>query len=186
MSARIEHPMGLAAPAEWAHTGHTSAAEFRKWLESKAPAKGGKFHAKAGKRAGLGHYLRSALEADAERLLRFLGYQSWIQSDAPPAEGRWYRYEGAEFKLTAKKGATVFYKPDFHLWDEGRYSLWETKGCMDARSKRALTLMKNRHPELPLAVISREELQERKTTALWEARRRGERVLDIPNWEGHA
>lgn len=175
----MEHPHGLPPPEEWFAKGRVGAAEFRKWLESTTPARSHKFNAKVGYYADLGHSLKSLLEADCERLLRFLGYAPCTE---PPGTGKFYRYEGTEYLLATRRGKTVGYKPDFHLWADGTHSLWEAKGCLDARSKRALSLMAAQHPELPITLITREELEARKAEALYAARRRGEHVLDVPHW----
>jgi len=182
----MTHPQGLAPPREWwtEQKGRASTKQYQEWLaSSEEKAKRSKFNANVGPRPDLGHSLKSNLEANTERLLRFIGYTPWTEKGEPSSIGKFYRYEGQEYLLTTKRGKTVGYKPDFHLWVDGVRTIWESKGCLDARSKRALTLMAKQYHELPITLITREELSARAAEALYAARRRGEKVLEIPGWE---
>jgi hypothetical protein len=127
------------------------------------------------------------LEANTERLLRFMGYQQWTGEGAPPADGRYYRYEGAKIVLTVHQGKPdehgVCYVPDYWLWDGGACSIWECKGKMRGQDKLKIRLMGLQHPEWPLTVITDVELDLRRTEAIYAARRRGAQVVDINCWE---
>lgn len=194
MAGGFEHPHGLAPPPDWFEPGrHVTSAEYRKWLAMKPgqQTKGAKFHQKAGRRADLGNlYLKSKLEANVLRLLLFLGFVLWTQKGVdPPHEGCWVAYEWRRFRLVANAGKEtekpVLYLPDFHIWQDGEYSLWEAKGVMDQRSKRLLRLMAEQHPEIALTVITAGELAARKMEALLRARRERNEpgILDVPGWE---
>ena len=144
-----------------------------------------KFNANAGYREHLGHHVKSSLENNTELLIRFLGYVPWADKvQSPPADGLYYRYEGQELLLPTKRGKIVGYVPDFHLWEaNGKYHLWECKGLMNQRSKQRISLMAVHYPDIPLRVITAPELNALKAEALYAARRRGEKVLDIAGWE---
>lgn len=175
MTARIEHPLGLAAPAEWAQTGHASAAEFRKWLESTGTSRASsKWKGKGGRRADLGHSCRSSMEANFERYLRFLGYRPWLEKhpSTPPLEsgGKWYRYEGRRWDFVARDGGPIkthtgFYLSDFEVWpgliDRSRpYEALEVKGYLDGASKTKLNRMDKQFPEAALELITPERFSE--------------------------
>lgn len=188
-----DHPLGLAPPAEWwtEQKGHASTEQYRAWQASTWSASGrpSKYGADAGYYADLGHYLRSKLEAQTERLIRYLGYCQLSRADPVPETGRWYKYECARIQLPGREGAVIVYKPDFQVWDQdkGEYSIWEAKGAMTQKSKTILRLMEKQHPEIPLKLITAVELRTLADAALWEAKRRGEKTPAIPGWdEGHS
>lgn len=181
---------GESPPSEWwtQHGGRIPAEWLRAWQngEGGAKKKRGKFGANIGHRKDLGFSVRSSLEADMARLLLFKGFQRWTEPypSEPPADGLWFRYEGREFLLTDKKGRASAYKPDFHIWENGTYRLIETKGFLDARAKKHDRLFRAAHPDIPLEMVTRPILDQMKAESLYEARRRGEKVLDVPGWEG--
>lgn len=193
MAISDRNARGDPPPREWwsEQGGRASAQQFRAWQDGHSAAQGkrGKFNQAAGYYTDLGLSLKSLLEANALRLLLFLGYQRWTDKQAAPsAGGRWvcYEWRGRTFRLIANEGKRtekpVIYLPDFHLWDETGYHIWETKGMLDQRSKRIIRLMAEQCPDVPLALITREELDMRKAAALYEARRHGPVILEIPNW----
>lgn len=191
MTVRVEHPQGLSPPQEWVTTGHAPAGEFREWMQGKhQPQKRSKFGARVGRREDLGLILRSSLEANTLRLLLFTGYTLWRdKATPPPAEGKYVRYEGHRFVFEIRDKAGVViktdnYLPDFELWDGGAYSVLETKGYMDQRSKTKAKRMRQYYPEVSYEIVTREELQSRMAEVLYEARRRGQMVTQIPGWEG--
>lgn len=182
-----------APPEEWwtRQGGHASTAQYRAWLkgETVGEKKRSKFGAKAGRCDFLnGIYLRSRLEANTGALLLFLGFQQWCdKSTTPPLEGKHFAYEWKKYRLDYKRGKegerTLWYLPDWHVWDNGRLTLWESKGLLDARSKRLLTLMEKQHREIPVELITLEELDRRKAETLYKVRRAGQKTQDIPYWQ---
>lgn len=145
-----------------------------------------KFNANKGYRPHLGYSVNSSLENNTACLLIAQGYQRWTEPhpSTPPVQGKFYRYEGREFTLPGTKGRVYLYKPDFHLWEDGRYTIWEAKGAMDQRSKRHDRLMKQHYPDIPLELITYPVLEQMKAAFLYETRRRGQMLLDVENWEG--
>jgi hypothetical protein len=187
LATNVIHPYGLPPPPEWAERQSIPAVEYQEWLAMKPgdQRKRPKYGQLAGVYEDLGIHLKSKLEAQTLRLLRFLGYELWTDKESPPpAVGKHVAYEWRKYRLEYKRGKegerALWYLPDWHLWDDGHLAIWESKGLLDARSKRLLRLMEQQvmHVEL----ITAEELEARRTVALYEARRRGERVLDIPHW----
>ena len=105
---------------------------------------------RGGKRADLGIYVRSSMEANIARYLIFMMKQGEII--------RWY-YEpkNVEFEFPVKKGSR-FYKPDFVItWKSGKVEYWEVKGYMDAKSQTKLKRMAKYYPEIKIVVIDQKQ-----------------------------
>ncbi|MEW5829814.1 MAG: DNA polymerase III subunit alpha [Chloroflexota bacterium] len=97
-----------------------------------------KTYTKAGYRADLGHYVRSAWEADIARVFRYLGWK--------------YQYEPHTFELQ-KNGQTLTYTPDFYIPEQDTF--YEIKGWMDKVSAEKIALFREQYPEKQLVVIDK-------------------------------
>ncbi len=199
-----EHPLGYPPPAEWFEPGRrVTSTELNAWLSSTKPPSNPlrtegdsvkqkrrhKMGAKPGFREDLGFSVKSQLEANFARYLKFTGFQLWTDKESqPPAEGRWFAYEWREFALEDrnKRGelrGLEQYKPDFHLWEDGLYSVVETKGHFDQRSKRKIRLMLKNYPDIGYKVVTAKDLDQLAEEALYRTRRHGPMVIEIPGWE---
>ena len=99
---------------------------------------------KAGRRDDLGIYLRSRMEANYARYLKWLVEISEIKS---------WEYEPDTFEFPVKRG-TRFYKPDFKITLTDDSTVYhEVKGWMDAKSKTQLKRMAKYHPDVKIVVI---------------------------------
>jgi DNA polymerase III alpha subunit len=98
----------------------------------------------AGVRADLGHYVRSAWEADFARVLNYLGVG--------------YEYEPQRFSLQREDGTTMTYAPDFYVPSEKCW--YEIKGWMDNRSAEKIRLFQEQYPQEPLVVIDKTRFAE--------------------------
>lgn len=173
MTLRIEIPEGISVPMDWMKRKSVPLAEFNAWLHGQYVApkqRRSKFGAKQGMREDIGFSVRSKLEANATRLLLFRGFQRFTEKypAEPPKTGRFFRYEGRMFSLPYKyrgREKVQDYLIDFELWEDGRYSLWEVKGLLDAKSKRKLKLMEQHHPDIPLLLVTAPVLNDMARTA---------------------
>lgn len=108
--------------------------------------------AHGGKRADLGHYVRSNWEANFARILRL--------------QGRVYEYEPKTFQLTE----TMSYTPDFLVGE----TYYEIKGYMTISAKQKIELFKQQHPEVSFVLVDAKAYdllrEEFKTQILWEGK----------------
>lgn len=110
--------------------------------KTSVPPKG---NAKGGIRADLGHYVRSKMEANVERWLK---WRRDVQHDITA-----YEYEPKRFKFPVKRGVTS-YLPDFRVWESGMAYYIEVKGWMDPKSKTALKRMAKYYPEIKIELMN--------------------------------
>ena len=118
---------------------------------------------KGGYRDDLGIYVRSKMEANFARYLKWMKDQGDIKV---------WAYEVNEFVFPVKRGM-VSYKPDFLIIEnDGSMMYYEVKGYMDQRSITALKRMKKYYPHIKIIVIDKYFMK------------RLEDVKNlIPNWE---
>lgn len=114
------------------------------------------FHAKAGakggKRADLsGLYVRSVWEANTARWLNELKRRGDILD---------WKYEDVEFEFKGIKRGTRFYKPDFHVYEEGREYFIEVKGHLDPKSVTMLTRMSKYYPDVTVLLLDKKRYAE--------------------------
>lgn len=120
--------------------------------------------AMGGYREDLGFYVRSRMEANYARYLK------WLHARGDIAD---WAYEADTFEFPVKRG-TRFYTPDFKITERnGRVVYHEVKGYMDAKSATQLKRMAKYYPEVVVLVVDKEQMQ-----AIGRWRRL------IPGWEG--
>ena len=126
------------------------------------PPKG---NAKGGKRKDIGFYVRSAMEAN---VCRWLKWRRDRWHDTVTA----FEYEPQRFEFPIQRGTTA-YLPDFRVWEGEKSYYIEVKGWMDPKSKTALKRMKKYYPDIKIDVIDGKRYSNlsRKLGPL------------IPNWE---
>lgn len=118
-----------------------------------------------GKRADLGFYVRSRMEANYCRYLQWLVARGAIQA---------WAYEPETFEFVGIKRGTRFYTPDFRVTEcDGRILYHEVKGWMDPKSATQLKRMAKYYPEVRIVVID---------GAAYRALAQWRRL--IPHWEG--
>jgi len=101
-------------------------------------------HRKGGFREDLGHYVRSAWEADFARILRFFKLS--------------YQYEPKTFALKKSEGNIVHYTPDFYV--PAKKTFYEIKGWMHDLDEEKIELFKKQYPELSLVLINKTKFAE--------------------------
>lgn len=100
---------------------------------------------KAGMRADLGIYVRSAWEGNYARYLNFLMRQGEIAA---------WEYEPKTFVFDGVRRGVLTYTPDFRVWNaDGSHEWHEVKGWMDAASKAKLKRMAKFYPDEKVIVI---------------------------------
>jgi hypothetical protein len=99
---------------------------------------------KSGKREDLeNRYFRSSWEANYARYLNWLISRGHIE--------RW-EYEVDTFEFPVKHG-TMFYTPDFKVFEKGSVVYHEIKGWMDAKSITRMTRMAKYYPHIKVLMI---------------------------------
>lgn len=105
--------------------------------------------ARGGYREDLGFYVRSAMEANFCRYLKFLEDHEQLTS---------WSYESQEWEFPVKRG-NRFYKSDFHVKEKNGSEYYvEVKGYMDADSKVKLKRMAKYYPEVKIRVVTSKEM----------------------------
>ena len=100
-----------------------------------------------GKRADLGFYVRSRMEANYARYLKWLKGLEQIED---------WSYEPQEWAFPIKRGPARFYKTDFWIKEKtGKTYYVEVKGYMDRVSRTKLRRMAKYHPEVPIKIVGR-------------------------------
>jgi len=116
-------------------------------------------HRKGGFREDLGHYVRSAWEADFARILKLHKLT--------------YRYEPQTFELTKNNGEILHYTPDFFV--QPKNTFYEIKGWMHDLDQEKLDLFQSQYPQHNLVVIDKTKFAELalqyKTLIKWECPR---------------
>ncbi|MEI6378486.1 MAG: DNA polymerase III subunit alpha [Candidatus Falkowbacteria bacterium] len=101
-------------------------------------------HRKGGFREDLGHYVRSAWEADFARILNLHGVA--------------YQYEPKTFELKKNNGETVNYTPDFYTEIDNTF--YEIKGWMHDADQEKIDLFQAQYPEYNFVLISSTKFSE--------------------------
>ncbi len=111
------------------------------------------FHAKAGAKGGkrFGVYYRSKWEFNTSLWLSELKRRGEILD---------WKYEDVEFEFKSIKRGTRFYKPDFHVFEEGREYFIEVKGHLDPKSVTMLTRMNRYHPDVTVLLLDKKRYAE--------------------------
>jgi len=116
-------------------------------------------HHRGGFRKDLGHYVRSAWEADFARILRLHNLD--------------YDYEPQTFKLIKPKGEVVHYTPDFYVKSQNTF--YEIKGWFHDLDKEKIKLFQEQYPKHKFILISATKFAEfalkYKTLIRWECPR---------------
>lgn len=95
-------------------------------------------HRKGGFRKDLGHYVRSAWEADFARILKLHNLN--------------YKYEPRVFRLIKPNGEIIHYTPDFYI--KSNNTFYEVKGWLHDLDKEKIKLFQEQHPQYNLVMIS--------------------------------
>jgi len=98
-----------------------------------------------GMRKDIGIYVRSRWEANIARYLNFLVKNGNITK---------WEYEPDTFKFPVKRGS-VFYTPDFKIWEKDKIYYYEVKGYMDASSRTKLKRMSKYYPDIKIIVVDK-------------------------------
>lgn len=162
----------LAGRDVWAEKyGVEEAARLRKERHKKGPesplfGKLPRHNPNKGFREDLGHFVRSAWEADYARVLVYLGVE--------------YQYEPRTFTLD-NSGQLITYTPDFYILSENRFV--EIKGYMRELDALKIRLFREQYPEYNFSLIERSEFAELamkyKGLVQWEC----PRIPDECQWE---
>ncbi|MFA5360626.1 MAG: DNA polymerase III subunit alpha [Candidatus Paceibacterota bacterium] len=94
-------------------------------------------HRKGGFREDLGHYVRSAWEADFARILNYCNTR--------------YNYEPKTFELIKPSGEIVHYTPDFYVKSQNTF--YEVKGWLHDKDKEKMDLFQKQYPEYGFVLI---------------------------------
>lgn len=99
-----------------------------------------------GIRADLGQYFRSRMEANFARYLNWLIDQNEI--------AKW-EYEADTFKFHGIKRGSIYYTPDFKVWEDIGVEPYyiEIKGWMDPKSKTKLKRMSKYYPNVKITLV---------------------------------
>lgn len=111
------------------------------------------FHAKAGAKGGkrFGVYYRSRWEFDVSLWLSELKRRGEILD---------WKYEDTEFEFKSIKRGTRFYRPDFHVFEEGRDYFIEVKGFLASKDVTALTRMARYYPDVTVLLMDKKRFAE--------------------------
>lgn len=101
-------------------------------------------HRKGGYREDLGHYVRSAWEADFARILKLHSIE--------------YQYEPKTFELKMNGGEILHYTPDFYT--ESNNTFYEIKGWMHDLDKEKIDLFQEQFPQYNFILISSTKFSE--------------------------
>ena len=125
------------------------------------------FHAKAGAKGGrredIGIFVRSKWEANICR---------WLIALKATGEILDWKYEDKEFEFVGIKRGTRFYKPDFHVFEDGTEYFIEVKGFLDGKSVTALQRMARYYPDVTVLLLDKRRYAELESEFGY-----------LPNWE---
>ncbi len=101
-------------------------------------------HRKGGFRKDLGHYVRSAWEADFARILKLYHYK--------------YEYEPITFELKLPNNEIYHYTPDFYV--KSNNTFYEVKGWMHDLDEKKIELFQKQYPQYNFVLINKTKFAE--------------------------